>query len=362
MLIAALIWICIPLSLVLIFGNIYAKFRIKQLKSNAPRSHTKYTISDSENYIPNINTIETNRFGDLCAISGLGESCFFSNGPRQHTFVTDQHGYKTLQSFSDADLVIIGDSFLAAGGGDNMHEQLGQRLMKITNKKIYEAAHPGDIFDYKKRLLEMKARQNSNKKYMLLLYEGNDIIPITTNQSSTNQSKHSGFKAFYRTFKKMPLYKLLATKLKATNKKKIHPDKLSDVKILELNHRTQALHRNQSNISKEDAFLPEIDFILKHKDAICGLAFVPTAYSVYQSRDSLAERHPSLEAQFSYLKAQGINSIDLTEVLRHQSKAENETYSLWWGDDTHWNKNGIKISAEYLAKESPCFNKDHASS
>ena len=41
------------------------------------------------------------------------------------SFRTDKYGFKTLGNFHNSDVVFIGDSFLAATGGDNTGDQLG---------------------------------------------------------------------------------------------------------------------------------------------------------------------------------------------------------------------------------------------
>ena len=124
-------WTIYPIILFLVFGNLYAHQKNRNLKENAYRSHEKYTTNNHK-YYPNINAKYVNRYGDLCNMNTLRENCYFSSGAREHTFRTDKYGYKTLSEIENSDLVIIGDSFLAASGGDNMEDQLGQVLSKNT--------------------------------------------------------------------------------------------------------------------------------------------------------------------------------------------------------------------------------------
>ena len=130
-------------SLLLFFiaGNIYSLIRLNQLKQNAYRSHDKFTSVETGRYAKNINSKEVNLYGDLCAIEGSYDNCSFSNGERAHQFSTDRYGFKTTANINDSNLIIIGDSFLAASGGDNMNEQFGSVIGNLISKEIYEAAY-----------------------------------------------------------------------------------------------------------------------------------------------------------------------------------------------------------------------------
>ena len=132
-----LTWLIIPATLLLIIGNLYAKQRIYTLKANSLRSHDKYTTG--EKYVANINSSEVNYLGDICTQSGYltGKDCPFWDGDRKHHFQSDNLGFKTLGNFENSEVVIIGDSFLGAIGGDDTKDQLGAVIAKETGKKIY---------------------------------------------------------------------------------------------------------------------------------------------------------------------------------------------------------------------------------
>ena len=193
------------------FGNFYAVIRLKELKNNSYRSHDKFTNASNKRYLKNINSKEINLYGDLCAIEGSYDKCSFSNGEREHHFLTDRYGFKTTADINDSNLIIIGDSFLAASGGDNMDEQFGSVISNLISKKVYEAAYPGDISEYNNRHLFFK-KINPDAKFLYLLFEGNDFIP-----SELPKTKQYSFLRKYYSFVKnqmlkIPLHKLIYAK------------------------------------------------------------------------------------------------------------------------------------------------------
>ena len=345
-------WIAlITFILVFLSGNIYAYIRLTTLKRNAYRSHDKYTDIANKKYKKNIDTEEVNLYGDLCALEGTYGLCKFSDGERQHQFKTDQYGFKTRGNFDNSDLVFIGDSFLAASGGDDMNEQFGSIFQSLTGIKVYEAAHPGNINNYNKRHLFFKEK-NPNAKFVYLLYEGNDFIdPKTQSIALVPKTKpwhHLRFiyNPINKATSKLPLSKLVFTMSRAWQTKSTAGTENSEVLVKELKTgRKQAfskvyiLRTNlDQSISNEN-----YTYINNNADSICGIIYIPTAAAIYLSEYSLQQRHPSLFKQFSLLQKSGIDVIDLTPYLRKASQKENGNNQIWWSDDTHWNSQGIKV-------------------
>ncbi len=325
--------------------------RLSAQKQTPYRSHAKYTDPAKNRYKKNIDTEEINLYGDLCAIEGTYKLCKFSDGKREHQFKTDQYGYKTRGNINNSDLVFVGDSFLAASGGDDMSEQFGSIFQSLTGKKVYEAAHPGDINNYNKRHLFLKEK-NPNAKFVYLLFEGNDFIYPKTNTSAliakTKPWHHLRF--IYipigKAISKLPLNKLVLTMIEAGKAKSTAGTKNSRVLVKELKTgRKQAFYKDYISRTNLDQSISteNYTYINNNADSICGIIYIPTAYAVYLSEYSLQKRHPSLFKQFSLLQERGIDVIDLTPNLRKASQEENGNYQIWWSDDTHWNSQGIKV-------------------
>ena len=356
-----------------LIGNIYSFFRLKQLKNSFYRSHDKHTLPNESKYKKNIDSYETNSYGDLCALGGFYKNCYFSEGERKHRFKTDNYGFKTLAALNKSDLIIIGDSFLAASGGDEMNQQLGSVLSRLSLKNIYEAAHPGEISAYIKRHQELQY-ENPEAKYIYLLFEGNDFEKINNftkevlDKQDNFKKPRNSFRSIYTCSKEnpsdkslcdIPLIKLMYVAYRA---KKSLPKDISRVKVLNLplSKRNQAFLVDYINITEVDIKIPqkEFEFLLDKKNNICGIVYVPTAYATYVSKKSFKKRHPSLNSQFNSLNKKGIQIINLTIPLQKAAAIENKIGPIWWGDDTHWNSKGIELSARAISRNLNCINKD----
>ena len=81
------------------------------------------------------------------------------------------------------------------------------------------------------------------------------------------------------------------------------------------------------------------------------IVFIPSKFSVYQEILGLKKnnRYGSLEYLKTSYKKKGIEVVDLTNILRvsAQEKAR-EGKLIYWSDDTHWNKHGIRSGMKYL--------------
>jgi len=359
----ALIITSITFILVFLSGNIYAFMWLSAQKQTSYRSHNKYTDPDNNRYKKNIDTEEVNLYGDLCAIEGTYELCAFSDGKRRHQFKTDQYGYKTTGNIDNADLVFVGDSFLAVSGGDDMSEQFGSIFQSLTGIKMYEAPHPGDINDYNKRHLFFKEK-NPNAKFVYLLFEGNDFIDPKTQTidllPKTKSLHHLRFiyVPIREVTSKLPLTKLVVTMFETWKAKSTAGTENSQVLVKELkNGRKQAFYKVYIPRTNLDQSISNENYtyINNNADSICGIIYIPTAYAIYLSEYSLQQRHPSLFKQFSLLQKRGIDVIDLTPYLRKASQEENGNNQIWWSDDTHWNSQGIKVGVLNSLKSIKCM-------
>lgn len=331
------IWSIVSGSAFAVLGNIYASHRIQQLKALSARSHDKYTLGTK--YIPNINSLEVNQYGDLCSHAGFtsGKECPFWDGSRRHTFQSDQFGFKTTGQFSQSDIVIIGDSFLGAIGGEDTSDQLGATLAKLTNRRIYEAAHPGDIDFYINRHKLLTKAQKKPKKYIFMLFEGNDFYETERlkRQSPSKQRIWHQLRPIYgpigNFIKNTSLYKIIKTAHAAKQ------DSQSNIITRTINGRIQAFSSGYAKISATDLTMrpSHFKYIKNNSDSVCAIFIIPTASSVYLNKASFKERHPTLDNQLNRLKKAGINFINLTEPLKAAAIKSHRKRNLWWSDDTH---------------------------
>ena len=282
-----------------------------------------------------------------------------------HQFLTDKYGFKTTADINNSNLIIIGDSFLAASGGDNMNEQFGSVIGNLISKEVYEAAHPGNIEEYNRRHRFFK-KINSDAKFIYLMFEGNDF----GNAKSYQKTKpwHHLRKYYVPVFEfpqklkflRPPLFTLIKTKFYQKNQGKRYGKGESDVLVSKLDSgRIQAFYKIFVDSTNEDKMIPpdHYSYISANTDSICGIIYVPTAYATYLSKETLEERHPTLYGQFTELQKLGIDFVDLTLPLKEEAKREGKENPIWWSDDTHWNSRGIKLGAETSIKSLECLRK-----
>ena len=350
-------------GLFLIIGNLFAIVKINKIKQERDhnyyfRPHEKYTVADSfgkfnATYQKNINSLEITKYGDICHFANYKEvgSCYFSEGARTNRFITDKYGYKTLGNLSKAKVVLIGDSFLAGMGGEKMEEQLGWRIKNITGIDTYEAAHPGNPLHYIHRLEKIKKISKSDKKFLILLFEGNDFSRYE--EYIKSKPWHYLRPIYVPILKQIfntPLGKLYASYAE----KKFPKYDLPEYTIKEVSGRKQAFSNYFINASNSNLKFFPMNKFLSLKNDLCSVVFIPTASSVYLNQKSFETRHPMLKKQFDQLNNSGFQIINLTKDFKSFTK-ENPNIPLWWSDDTHWNKNGINLAAKVISKKSNCF-------
>ncbi|MEI6830298.1 MAG: hypothetical protein WCK64_10705 [Synechococcaceae cyanobacterium ELA445] len=364
------IQVAITLGATLVLANLYAVWRLQQLQNTAYRSHDRFTTG--KRYQSDLNTHFTNQFGDLCAIAGFsrGGRCPFWAGPRRHDLRTDHLGYKTLTPLVSADRVIAGDSFLAASGGDGMADQLGQQLQGLTGLRFYEAAHPGDPGDYLGRVAELEGIKPRGKAYLLLVFEGNDLArsipgellkpaqrPPTPNPLL--DSLHRKVSWLVESVQQPPLQRLLVLVAEAAKARNEGDRPVGHgVQVVRLLGQSHGMLINNRDTSLDPSLrLPAVlragslGWLAPH--LLC-IVIVPTKYSVHFSYRSLGERHPMLQRDLQDLQAIGIQNLDLTTALRQAATARPER-PLYWRDDTHWNREGIRVAAGAMKADPRCL-------
>jgi len=334
----------------------YSSVRISKIKNKSYRAHNKYTLPLKAKYKPNISSNETMLYGDICHLAGYNNQnpCPFTEGVREHRFITDKRGYKTLLSLEEANITIVGDSFLAALGGDEMNDQLGYVLSSLTTNNFYEAAHPGNTKDYLRRI-DAITKERSNMKYIILIYEGNDLKQIEK-KVVLNKKLKNIFRPIYipliKKIYRMPLSNLLRHYYSSIKSNSIN---YSSFKISNINGINQAFNVIQSSRSEKDLGIPNLSEFIARSKNICAFIYIPTAHSVYLSKNKLEYRHPQLIKDKKILIANGIEFLDLTKPFRDLIN-DNPSHQLYWLDDTHWNKEGIKQAAILIKKNVQCVN------
>jgi len=362
-----------PFVLFLSIGNWYAKNRIDSLKISGASPHARIGRGRGGVYPPNHRSFETTYHGDLCVragyqfMEGKPSDCPFSAGERSAWFVTDGNGFKTLGDRNNFDYLLVGDSFLAATGGDKMTEQLGSVLAKETNYNFYEASYPGwGVNDY---VSAIKSIRPADKSVILLLYEGNDLLPLPPEKSLRQEAAPSWkqnlrflyvpvlnkFKDVARIssqqISNIPLFRLV--NFYATGSRGVVN---TGYKLKQIGNKLHAFFEPASRISAVDAVLPgsHLEDLLSVEDMICLIVIVPSKHSTFFESSTVEARHPSFSKQIQLVRDSGIEVLDLTTNFQ-QAVIKNPLIDYWWSDDTHWRAPGIAYAAKLIYEKSECL-------
>jgi len=275
--------------------------------------------------------------------------------PRKVVFQTDSAGFRNDRDYADGDLVLIGDSFVV-GMGDSQADILSTQLTRDHGIKAYNLGHPGDISDYLAVWRAFRRQHPGPVRAALFLFEGNDFEaaykPAKTEQPSL-LARYAG--AYYGFFTGSDLYRV--TKSLYARATKAGSIKASDsVRIVKLAGQKMGLYTPYIAVSERQQLeLPaalRADLI-----ALAGeveqVFFIPTNYRVY-ARHLGAPALPNAQWQAlsKLCSQQHWRCTDLTPGLVAAADALlAKGQFIWWLDDTHWNRAGIKVAAEVVAEQ-----------
>ncbi|OYY94458.1 MAG: hypothetical protein B7Y41_06380 [Hydrogenophilales bacterium 28-61-23] len=292
--------------------------------------------------------------GDLKALTSANLA-----QPRKVVFQTDSAGFRNDRDYADGDLVLIGDSFVVGMGdsqADTLSAQLTRELTNTRGIKAYNLGHPGDISDYLSTWRAFRRQHPGPVRAALFLFEGNDFEaaykPAKTEKPSP-LARYAG--EYYGFFTGSDLYRV--TKSLYARATKAGGIAASDsVRIETLAGQKMGLYTPYISVSERTQYtLPapmQADLI-----ALAGeveqVFFIPTNYRVYARHlGAPTLPHAQWQALSKLCEQQRWRCTDLTPGLVAASDAAlTRGQFIWWLDDTHWNRAGIKIAAEVVAQK-----------
>ena len=356
--------------IVLIFSVLTNLISINKLKIKASspyRAHDAFSLKNGKKYRSNINQKFTTLHGDLCEI-GLfipaETNCLFFSGQRRTLFKTDTLGFAGIYEIDEANHILVGDSFLANSGGDDMRNSIGALLSSASkNKKYYQAAYPGTLTHYLKRVKTLdKITFPKILPLTFFVYEGNDLIRF---KNLKRKRKETFLSVLYKHIKKSqytPANKFIYYKYHQFRRNLLESTrgrKLVEIKTIgsdKVGFYTSYERVTNSNIARLPSEIDKLKDYAKTRK-VC-LVFIPTKGSAYLTNLSTEERHPILMDQFKELQNNGVKVIDLTSIFQsyiRDNKALDKPYHLFWTDDTHWNSKGMELATSKILSVEGCY-------
>ena len=293
-------------------------------------------------FYPNINS-EMNAVGDLCHHTD-------NSIIKIEKWKTDKLGFRNNTFIEEADILLIGDSFIL-GSGLSQEETLSSKINSKTNSKlkVYNMA-PSSMSEFD-RLIKSKII----KPPKLLIYSrvervvSDEIIPFTLKKSRIKDK----IKAFFGNYnlnvfidKALRQYSLDFIKARINNVKGYGIPAIGNSKMFFLNGSNQK-YDDKDLISTSKNIIE----YKKYCDSI-GVEFLflpmPNKETVYYELVPFSKQPNylfKLDSILTHSNVKTINTLKLyNEYLKHNNKL------LYHLDDTHWNSNATDLIAEKIIK------------
>lgn len=280
--------------------------------------------------------------------------------PRNVIFHTDSLGFRNYNNFHQQKYLLLGDSFIA-GNGITQDEILTEQLLKEHSLDSYNLAYPGGIESYGKYLKLFEETFGNEHKVFLFLFEGNDFSILKKPEKPI--SKHifvRRLKSYYKWFHKSDIYRFMFSLVSRYSLKNMKTEKIVEIKMVD--DKPMAFLKEYISVTERDSipnsqeFEKQIKFL---KNKITHIFFIPTKYRVYYKH--IIKNNPDKASvlpnrQWEFVQQMGnqynIGATNLTSKLIEESDNLLQKGKLtYWLDDTHWNKNGISVATQIVAKK-----------
>ena len=281
--------------------------------------------------------------------------------PRTVHFQTDGRGYRNRRDYRPGDIVLLGDS-LVVGKGTDQIDTLRDVLERVFGISTYSLAHASSPHQSLKRLVAFSHDVGTRPPVALFIFEGNDFdTPYRMPQESNAwDQRRLRFVADHLPWLRYPplIFGLSrrAERVLSTSENEI-------VVTYQIVGKPAGFYRQHIDAARDQRpvlLLRKEEFPKdewEHLAQASCVFFIPTKYQVYApfieagGRSQLVDPAPALVAVKELLQEFGGRFVDLTGPLRAAAERHLKRKELvFWRDDTHWNKHGIRAAAEEVAK------------
>lgn len=292
--------------------------------------------------------------------------------PREEVFATDSIGYRNDQDFTQEKFLIVGDSFVA-GIGNTQEDVLTMQLRRDFGINAYNLGFPADTQGYAERIAWARSKFPNISCIGMVLFEGNDFQLVNSTEVASRNAIPKGFqqvvKSYIRLirgnseFSKM-FYGLTTRAWEVVQERIKTRSPGSDAR--ELSSRTTFVKsvrgapmgflHGYAEVVQRQTF-DDYNFVRDRLTEAMPdfVLFVPDKYRIYSRLfdDSAVDQLPN--AQWDYLSSVtarlGIPAVNLTEpLIERAQQIISDGRTVFWRDDTHWNREGISVGAAEVAK------------
>lgn len=260
---------------------------------------------------------------------------------KKEDWITDELGYRNNTFIKKPKILLIGDSFIT-GTGLTQDSTITNILMNKLNIDVYNLA-PSNFNDFISLLNNKKIEKP--KLVIFSMVERNIPDPINI-QSREKIIIQNGSKISILKDKLLRMYsiKFLKARINKSTGSGIKGE--VDPTMFFFKGKNQEYHQNKiKEISKT------IFSYKKFCDSL-GMNFIflplPNKETVYFDKVPLSNKPDFINRLNFILEKKGVTTVNTIELFGN--KLKNKNLLLYHLDDTHWNSNGVKITADELIR------------
>ncbi len=271
-------------------------------------------------------------------MNSVGDLCYHTDNEitKYEDWITDELGFRNNTFIKKADVLFIGDSFIA-GSGICQDSTITNQLSRQINAKVYNMA-PSNFNEFVS-LIDLGILDKPNLVVFGIVER---TVPETLNPVVI---EYNGFNA-----NRFSILKDRSTRLYSFDylKARLSNSKGSGIKgivsgMYFFNGKDQIY-----NYDKVNEVANTISHYKKYCDSI-GVDFIflplPNKETVYYQYVPLDKQPDYITELNSILNNKGVNTINTLQIYNDE---QNDL--LYHPDDTHWNANGVKLVVNELAK------------
>lgn len=330
-----------------------------------PYYRTHEMLAEETRYRTNQHIEMLEEHGDLLAIDPNLDRAL--SQPREVVFDTDSRGFRNDADLGSERLLIVGDSFVV-GTGNTQADMLTAQLSRNHGVPAYNMGFPAGPFQYANTVEAARAELGKDTCIVVVMFEGNDFQLIDPTELAARKAVPRGAQELVKSYFgaiKSPfevskvfygLYTQGIERLRARDAGEKAAVAAEVTFVRKVAGAPMIFLKGYAEVVQRDAY---DDFGYIQDQFARGtpdlIVFAPEKYRVY---GQLLDEEPVTalpQAQLDHLAkiaaVLDVPLLDLTGPMLERSRELLEQGELtYWRDDTHWNRMGIAVAAQELAR------------
>lgn len=292
--------------------------------------------------------------------------------PRQEVFTTDSLGYRNTGEYAGERLFIVGDSFVA-GIGNTQEDTLTSQLRRDFGIHAYNLGFPSGPQGYAERVKWARSKFSENSCIAVVFFEGNDFQLTESAEVAARSAVPKEFQLFAKSYIQVVrghsefsrvfyglttrAWEIIHERQKARSAgagERSLPQAITFVKTID--GQPMGFLRGYAEVVQRQIFDDHGFIQEKLSEAKPDLIlFVPDKYRVYSGlfdEEALASL-PNVQWDYllSVANKLGVPAFNLTDkLIEHARQILPGGGTIYWRDDTHWNREGITVGAKQLVE------------